>query len=248
VSEIGRPEHALDRRQALGLIGGAAVAVFAVSCSGASSKKAAAPTSSTSAGAGAVTRCTLAPEVTQGPFWLTDHPQASNLVQDRKGTPLQLWLTVVDQECHAVPAAKVDVWHCDAAGTYAGVGGGAMGPPPGSGGAATRTSAETWLQGYQVAGGDGAVTFATIYPGWYTGRAVHIHVKVFVGGREHHTGQLFFPDQLSERVFAAAPYRGRQDTLNNQDSIYRDAGSAAVLSPQRQGDGYNATAQLIVAR
>jgi protocatechuate 3,4-dioxygenase beta subunit len=239
-----------DRRHALGLLGGAALALLATACGSGDDEGAASPstTSTPTTGRGATATCTLAPDVTQGPYWLTDHPEAADLVQDREGVPLTLALTVVDAECLPVHGAKVDIWHCDAEGTYAGVGSGTGGPPggPGGGGAATRTSPENWLQGYQTSGSDGAVTFRTIYPGWYRGRAVHVHLKVFVDGADIHTGQLFFPDDLSKQVFASAPYQGDQDTLNSSDNIYSGAGAAALLSPAKAGNGYTASAQLVV--
>lgn len=237
----------LDRREALGLLGGGAVALALGACSTGgrdSARRAATPTTNGPVGTAAgQTTCTLAPEVTQGPFWLTDHPEASDLVQDRRGVPFDLTLTVVDQSCRPINGAKVDVWHCDAGGAYAGIGSG-PGGPGGPGGAASRTSPANWLQGYQVTGPDGTVHFKTIYPGGYPGRAVHIHMKVFVGGAEHHTGQLFFPDDLSKQVFRDAAYRAAQHTPNAQDSIFRDAGSAALLGPQPSTPGYSATAQL----
>lgn len=251
----GGPERTIGRRRALALLCGGIVAAVAAACgrktatSSASTTTTGATAATTGAGATSAS-CSLAldPELTQGPFWLTDHPQASDLVEDRKGVPLALKLTVVDQACRPISGTKIDIWHCDAAGTYAGVGNGG-GPPSGGGGsAATRTSPESWLQGYQVAGDDGTVSFATIYPGWYRGRAVHIHVKVFVGGTDHHTGQLFFPDDLSRLVFASAPYKSGPDTTNAQDSIFRGAGSSAVLAPARRGSGYAAAAQLVVRR
>ena len=166
-------------------------------------------------------------------------------MQDRPGVPLELALTVVDQSCQPIKGAKVDVWHCDAAGRYAGVGNGG---PGGNSGAATRANAENWLQGYQTGGSDGTVMFKTIYPGGYQGRAVHIHLKVFVGGAEHHTGQLFFDDDLSKQVFTNSAYRESLHTPNSRDSIYRDAGAAAQLSaqPHPGGTGYRAAAQLVV--
>jgi protocatechuate 3,4-dioxygenase beta subunit len=260
------------RREALAALGGLGLAVVA-GCSGSSSDSAsrsrrasttspapAPATNGTAAGASEATTCVLAPEVTQGPFYLTDHPNTSNLVQDRPGRPLALTLTVVDTRCASVRDAKVDVWHCDAAGVYGGIGNSAGGGPgggPGSGGpggggggadfgAAHRGTPDTWLQGYQTTGADGTVHFTTIYPGWYPGRAVHIHMKVFVGGTSVHTGQLFFPDDLSEGVFRRAPYRGDPDTTNRADSIFRAAGSAALLAPTTQGDGFAASAQLVV--
>jgi protocatechuate 3,4-dioxygenase beta subunit len=233
------------------MVGALGAVALAACSSGAKSTGTAARPTTTPGGDRGLTSCTLAPEVTQGPFFLTDHPDASSLVQDRKGTPLVLTLAVVGRTCAPIAKAKVDIWHCDAAGEYGGISssggaGGGGGPSPGGDGAAIRGNRDTWLQGYQVADADGRVAFATVYPGWYPGRAVHIHVKVFVGGRAVHTGQLFFPDDLSQSVFAHAPYRGTPDTLNDADSIYRDAGSAALLDPQRHGAGYAAHAQLVV--
>jgi protocatechuate 3,4-dioxygenase beta subunit len=245
----------ITRRQVLGMVGGLGLALVpgcspdsgSGSGSGSGSEPTTTGTAASTAGAAAGpsaaagTTCNLASEVTQGPFWLTDHPEVADLVQDRQGVPLTLTLTVVDTACEPVGGAKVDIWHCDATGDYAGVGAGG-----GTGGAATRTSSENWLQGFQTAGRDGSVTFRTIYPGWYQGRAVHIHLKVFVGGDEVHTGQLFFPDDLSRTVFANAPYRGEPSTLNSEDGIFTAAGSAALLAPTKSGSGYAASAQLVV--
>ena len=158
-------------------------------------------------------------------------------------------LTVVDTKCATVANAKVDVWHCDATGVYGGIGngpGGGGGPGGSDFGAARRGTPDTWLQGYQTTGADGVVRFSTIYPGWYPGRAVHIHMKVFVGGNSVHTGQLFFPDAMSATVFQKSPYRGAPNTTNRADSIYTSAGSAALLAPEPSGDGFTATAQLVV--
>jgi protocatechuate 3,4-dioxygenase beta subunit len=257
----------ITRRKVLGLVGGLGVALVpgcssgtesgsgdstAGSGTGAGTESTPATPGATAAGPAAGTTagatCNLSSEVTEGPYWLTDHPEAANLVHDRQGVPLALTLSVVNAACRPIGGAKVDIWHCDASGEYAGVdgGGGAPGGAGGPGGGATRTSSENWLQGWQTAGSDGTVTFATIYPGWYRGRAVHIHLKVFVGGNDIHTGQLFFPDDLSRTVFANAPYRGDQNMLNSEDNIFRSAGSAALLDPRRIGSGYAASAQLVV--
>jgi len=120
---------------------------------------------------------------------------------------------------------------------------------PSSGGETGDASANTtddliFLRGTQVSDGDGKVTFKTIYPGWYQGRAVHIHMKVHVGGKDVHTGQFFFDDATSDEVFAEAPYnlKGKADMRNADDSIYRGAGSAtAVLALTPQGDGFSST-------
>ncbi len=146
--------------------------------------------------------------------------------------------------CKPIKDAVVDVWHCDAGGLYSGFvaastgGGPGAAPGPGGGGAA---DASRFLRGTQVTDPDGLVTFKTIYPGWYRGRAVHIHVKVHTGRSHVHTGQLFFDDGLSDKVYQAAAYtgRGRRDVRNTDDGIYsQSGGGASVLAVSARGDGY----------
>src|SRR2546425_510648 len=83
-------------------------------------------------------------------------------------------------------------------------------------------SSRTFLRGIQMADADGKVDFRTLYPGWYQGRSVHIHVKVNVGGAAVHTGQLFFDEKVTDAVYAHPPYSSRagQRTTNAQDSIF----------------------------
>ena len=134
--------------------------------------------------------CVLTPEMTEGPYFVDGDAVRSDITEGRPGTPLTLKLRVVDARgCTPVEGAAVDVWHADAGGNYSAFG--------------SSASDSTFLRGIQRTDADGAVTFETIYPGWYQGRAVHIHVKVAVDGTEVHTGQLFFDDDASERVFAA---------------------------------------------
>jgi protocatechuate 3,4-dioxygenase beta subunit len=82
--------------------------------------------------------------------------------------------------------------------------------------------------------------FATVYPGWYQGRAVHIHVKVHVGGDEEHTGQLFFDDAFTASVYATEPYAGRgtPDTSNDADQIYAQSEGSTIVAVEPAGDGY----------
>ena len=104
-----------------------------------------------------------------------------------------------------------------------------------------KARAATFLRGTQVSGADGKVTFNTLYPGWYQGRAVHIHLKVHVGGSVVHTGQLFFPDSFTESVYTRSPYssHGNPDVRNADDMIFADAGGAtAIVTPTSAGDGY----------
>ena len=171
--------------------------------------------------------CILSPEQTEGPFYLDEELVRSDITEARPGAPLRLTLFVVDaDECTPIADAAVDVWHCDAEGAYSGF-------DQGGGGEGT-----TFLRGTQVSDATGRVDFATIYPGWYQGRAVHIHVKVHVGGDQVHTGQLYFDDDMTAAVYAATdPYadRGEPEMRNDDDSIYGDGGEQSTLAVTPDG-------------
>jgi protocatechuate 3,4-dioxygenase beta subunit len=238
----------LSRRQAMGLFAGLGAGVVAAACGGGSSSKgASSSTRTTSAGASGTTAssaaCVLTPEVTEGPYYLDLDKVRGDITEGKDGTPLDLKITVVDATgCTPIKDAAIDVWHCDAAGVYSGfsqAGGG--GPGGGPGGAQSATDDQTFLRGTQVTDANGLAQFHTIYPGWYRGRAVHIHMKVHVGGSVVHTGQLFFDDDLTNQVYGSAPYssRGTPDVRNSADDIYRSAGAAsAILAVTPSGQGY----------
>jgi protocatechuate 3,4-dioxygenase beta subunit len=172
--------------------------------------------------------CVLAPELTEGPYYLPNEAVRRNITEGKPGTPLRLHLTVVrTSSCKPIKGAAVDIWHADASGVYSGVGG----------------NTGTFMRGVQKTDHSGLAVFDTVYPGWYQGRAVHIHVKVHAGGAVVHTGQLFFPDALTEQVYKAAPYRsrGNPNVTNAADSIYRNGGSRSLLRPVKSGSGYVAS-------
>jgi len=169
--------------------------------------------------------CVLAPELTEGPYYIPNEAVRRDITEGKPGTPLHLRLRVFStSSCSPIKGAAVDIWHADASGVYSGVSG----------------NTGTFLRGVQRTDRNGLAVFDTIYPGLYQGRAVHIHVKVHVGGNVVHTGQLFFPDALSDRVYRAAPYRarGNPDTTDTADAIYRNGGSRSLLHPVRSGSGY----------
>ena len=159
----------------------------------------------------------------------------------RPGVPLALTFAVArvsGGECNAFEGAVVDVWHCDALGEYSGV----------SGAGQSDTTGEGWLRGYQVTDANGVARFTTIYPGWYSGRAVHIHFKVRTNpasntGTEF-TSQLFFDDTLSSEIFTTVePYseKGTQDVTNDQDGIFQESNGQLTLDVSGDADGYAAT-------
>ena len=125
-------------------------------------------------------QCVLSPELTEGPYYVPDEALRRDITEGKPGTPLVLTLRVVNaRTCGVVKNATVDVWHCDALGVYSG--------------AVADHAGTNFLRGAQKTNAGGVATFKTIYPGFYAGRAVHIHVKVHVRGSVVHTGQLFFP-------------------------------------------------------
>jgi protocatechuate 3,4-dioxygenase beta subunit len=181
--------------------------------------------------------CMLTPELTEGPFYIAGEKVRRDIREGHPGTPLTLRLRVLNvATCAPVKGAAVDIWHADAAGNYSGFGAGA--------------SSRTFLRGIQKTDANGLAVFTTIYPGWYQGRAVHVHVKVHVGGRVVHTGQLFFPDTLTDTVYEAAPYSSRPNrtTRNAQDSIFANGGKRSMLAVTKAGRGYTGSIAMGVHR
>jgi hypothetical protein len=173
-------------------------------------------------------KCVLTPELTEGPYYVAGEKLRRDVTEGKAGTALLLKLTVVNAStCKPVKNASVEIWHCDAGGVYSG----AVANNPGT----------NFLRGVQKTNATGVATFKTIYPGWYQGRAVHIHVKVHVAGTVVHTGQLFFPASVTNVVYERAPYRAHgttPDTLNPDDSIFRNGGSKGLLTLKKDGTGY----------
>jgi protocatechuate 3,4-dioxygenase beta subunit len=170
--------------------------------------------------------CILTPEQTDGPFYIAGEKLRRNITDGRPGAPMLLRAFVVDaKSCRPIRNAAVDIWHADAAGVYSGFGAGA--------------SSRTFMRGIQRTNARGLAQFRTVYPGWYQGRTVHIHVKVHDGGDVVHTGQLFFSDSLTDAVFRRTPYslRPNRTTRNADDMIYRDGGSRSLLRVKRNGAG-----------
>jgi protocatechuate 3,4-dioxygenase beta subunit len=194
--------------------------------------------------------CVVRPTQTQGPYWADGLDTALNRSDIRydfephtglvpkQGIPLQLTFHVssVGNQCAALVGAEVHVWHCDAVGTYSDP---SLTPDP---------SIPRFLRGYQVTDAQGAAQFRTIFPGWYPGRAVHIHFKIRTqaasGQPYEFTSQLYFDDAVVAGLRFRSPYNGNRlaQTHNADDTIYQDGGSQLLLSLSgNPTDGYTAT-------
>jgi len=198
--------------------------------------------------AATVVSCILTPEQTEGPYYIAGEELRRDITEGKPGVPLLLRLKVVDAStCAPIGGAIVEVWHCDASGLYSGFVAASSGAP-GSGSGPTDKA--TFLRGGQRADAGGTAVIKTIYPGWYRGRTVHIHVKVHVGGSVVHTGQLYFPDALTDRVYVQSPYsrRPNRDTRNATDGIFANGGASSVLHLRRSGRGYVGSLTLGVRR
>jgi protocatechuate 3,4-dioxygenase beta subunit len=229
------PDTVLTRRRVLAWLGGLGLAALIPGC--ADEGDSAAPTTSTTTTATTSTTvdCILSPEQTEGPYYIDLDRVRSDITEGRPGTPLELTVNVVDGDsCEPIGDAAVDVWHCDASGVYSGVQG----------------DDGTFLRGIQMTDSSGEAVFRTIYPGWYTGRAVHIHVKVHVGGTDTYTGQLYFDGSVTDAVYATDPYSARPgpDTPNESDGLFAQGGDQTVVNVSQQDDGYGGAVTLGVRR
>jgi protocatechuate 3,4-dioxygenase beta subunit len=181
--------------------------------------------------------CVLTPEQTEGPYYIPREKLRRDITEGRPGAPLLLRLKVVDAStCRPIKNAAVDIWHADALGVYSGFGSG--------------RGNRTFMRGVQRTDRTGLARFRSVYPGWYQGRTVHIHVKVHVAGNVVHTGQLYFPDKVTDRVFRRRPYsrRPRRTTRNATDFVFAQSGRRSMLGLRKVGSAYVGSITLGVSR
>lgn len=266
--QIGR---LLSRREALALIGAASAAMLA-GCGAASggttqatstaataaaslnpeaatavATAAASPGLSETAATTAVSdlpTCVVSPEQTVGPYYADVQLNRADIRSDtnsgtvKEGLPFVLTMRVSQisaNSCTPIEGATVEIWHCDAVGVYSAFEG-------------EGTANENFLRGHQVTDANGQVQFTTIYPGWYRGRAVHIHFKVRTTGSDGNdyefTSQMYFDDTISDQIYTQAPYTshsGQRDTTNANDGIYRDGGDQLMIALAQANQGYSGT-------
>ncbi|GAA0525483.1 intradiol ring-cleavage dioxygenase [Chitinophaga japonensis] len=177
--------------------------------------------------------CSVTPTETAGPY-PTKNPSSyerSNIVDGQEGVPLTVKITVknTSNNCAALSGALVDIWHCTALGYYS-----EYVVNPGGGYSSVDYTGSHFLRGRQVTDSDGLVTFTSIFPGWYGGRAPHIHVHIYnAGGTSLLVTQIAFPTDVCDTVYTtASPYseHGTQDTSNSEDGIFRDSLSSELAT------------------
>ena len=245
------PRTRLSRRDLLGFAAKGAASVIVsqsllASCAAAATN--ATDTTDTSSNGGTTSTpttgsatCVLTAALTEGPYFVDEMLNRSDIRTDpvtgavSAGIPLALTFNVsrvANSACTPLTGAYLDVWHCDATGTYSDVSG----------------SSRKFLRGYQITDANGVAAFTTIYPGWYSGRAVHIHFKLrlFAGSTKTYefTSQFFFDDSLTDSVYTQSPYssRGSRDLRNTSDGIYNSLSTTdragLTLQTSKTTDGY----------
>jgi len=190
--------------------------------------------------------CTLAPELTEGPYYVNNEIYRANVTDGQGGVPLKLEVTVIDlATCAIAPNRYVEIWAANSTGFYSGFTTASGGGPGGGGGASDNL---TFQRGVAKADATGLAILNANVPGWYTGRSIHIHVRVWENstvssnglfnsksGYLHHTGQIFFQQTILDQIATLAPYTSNKlayasSTKNAQDGIYAGA-SAGGYDP-----------------
>lgn len=192
--------------------------------------------------------CILTPQSEEGPYYLDPKMVRADVTEGKAGVPLALRLRVIEGgSCTPITGARVDIWHCDARGIYSAF--------PGQGDSHNiDMTSKTFLRGTQIADGGGWSTFKTIYPGWYAGRATHIHFKVFLDERTVLTGQTFFPEALNEYIYTNVPdYTKRPQqrlviNANDRVATESDPDHKAYCAVKEERERYVAMLTLAVDR
>lgn len=190
--------------------------------------------------------CTVSPSETKGPFPIKTPSQLvlENIKSDRVGVALLINLVIENKNNNCAPLAGVlvDIWHCDKDGNYSEYGGTSM--------QQTDYTSVHFLRGRQTTNTKGEVSFISIYPGWYQGRAPHVHVEVLSStGSSLLVTQIAFPEAVSSTVYSSTNYaaHGQADTLNTRDNVFSDslADELATLTGNLT-DGYTLSKTITV--
>ncbi len=191
--------------------------------------------------------CTATPSETEGPF-PTKSPSTlvlTDIRSDRTGVPMTITINIQSKanSCAALAGAFVDIWHCDKEGAYSEYGGTGM--------QSVNYTSVHFLRGRQTTNANGQVGFTTIFPGWYSGRAPHIHVHIYnSSGQSLLVTQIAFPKTACDTVYTTSSLysaRGKQDTTNETDNVFSDGFTAELATVEGSVDaGYALTHTIVV--
>jgi len=191
--------------------------------------------------------CIISPTETKGPFPIKTPAQLvqANIVSDRTGVALLVILTIQNKNTSCLPlqGALVDIWHCDKEGNYSEYGGTNM--------QTTDYTNVHFLRGRQTTDANGQVSFISIYPGWYSSRAPHIHLEILSStGTSLLVTQIAFPEDISKQVYSSNLYasHGQADTANSTDNVFSDSLANNMGSiTGNVNDGFTLTKTIVVS-
>jgi protocatechuate 3,4-dioxygenase beta subunit len=227
----------LTRREAIGMLGVGGAALSMIGCG----DSPASPTDVTTSMPASSASCIVSPSETVGPYPSLVDLFRSDIREGKSGIPLALTITVLNTaaNCAALAGANIDIWQCDADGHYSEY------AQPGYNG-----QGQTFLRGIQTTDASGQAKFTTIYPGWYSGRATHIHAQVTINGRSVKVTQIGFPENVTASVYTTGVYaaKGQNPTSNANDNVFADsiAAETAAVSGDPQ-NGFTATFTIGIA-
>lgn len=188
--------------------------------------------------------CQPSPTETAGPFPIKTPSDLvrESILGDRTGIPLLINITIQNTEnaCAPLEGVFVDIWQCDAKGNYSEYNDQLDGD----------FTSKHFLRGRQQTDANGKVSFISIYPGWYPGRAPHLHVEIRNSSRTSLLiSQIAFPEDISKAVYATANYKGDFDTRNLEDGEFSDSltQNMADSVTGNTTDGYTLTKIIKVA-
>lgn len=236
------------------LLGIAAVAPLAGACSSSTVDPVSTTTTGTSTSTGSTngsssSNCSVTPSETEGPF-PTKVPAnfvRKEITDGRTGVAFTMNLTIKNSNnsCAALAGALVDVWHCDKDGYYSEYGGTGM--------QSVNFTTVDFLRGRQTTDANGLASFTSIFPGWYSGRAPHIHVHVYnSSGKSLLVTQIAIPYNITTTVYTTAQSygytKGAQDTKNESDNVFSDGFTTELATVSGSiSSGYTLTHTIVVS-
>jgi protocatechuate 3,4-dioxygenase beta subunit len=193
--------------------------------------------------------CLALQQTTAGPCTTATTIARVDVSEGLDGLPVRLALKLIDKTtCDPIVGATIQIWHTKFNGVYSGV----TPNPQMCYGSEPSAASHMFMRGSQITDADGVVYFNTCFPGWYRGRAIHVHFQVFVNGSSTEVSQLFFPEALTAAIFTSHPVYasfGQPDTSLTSDNIIGAVSdkSPYILDYARMTDGAMLASKILTA-
>ncbi|TKA22140.1 hypothetical protein B0A50_08197 [Salinomyces thailandicus] len=189
--------------------------------------------------------CVLTPESEEGPYYANGSIIRHDSREDQPGIPILLDVQVTDvRTCEPIEGVMLDFWNANATGVYSDM-------------EDEGTLGTWWLRGIRKTDEYGLAQHVSIFPGFYAGRAQHMHIKAHVNYTVHdnnstisfgavpHTGQLFFDQSTLTQINKVPPYTLDTNTFttNVDDRVLTSQANSTRYDPfvEIRSMGYNLT-------